>query len=211
MEYVDKNHFFDIPGFKGIYQINLNGQVFSIGRWVNANKGGKMFIGNEILSNWVDGNGYLRVKLTLDKKHRSYFIHRLLAITFIPNPENHPLVRHLDDNPLNLELSNLAWGTKKDNAQDSIKNGGFAFVGKGEKNHMYGRRGVLSPIYGKPYKGRIKKGADNPKSKIVFDTQTGIFYDSLSEASIAKNIPISRLSTILTWKTKINKTGLIYV
>lgn len=50
-------------------------------------------------------------------------VHRAVAIAFIPNPEGHPLVRHLDDVKTNNHVSNLAWGTYSDNAYDAIRNG----------------------------------------------------------------------------------------
>ena len=50
-------------------------------------------------------------------------LHKLLAEAFIPNPKNHALVRHLDDNKDNYDLDNLAWGTSKENWQDAIDNG----------------------------------------------------------------------------------------
>ena len=52
------------------------------------------------------------------------FIHRLLAELFIPNPdpENFKLVRHLDDDKTNNALSNLAWGSDKENYTDALKN-----------------------------------------------------------------------------------------
>lgn len=207
---IDNDFFVEIPGFDGIYLLNLNCQVKSVKRLVPSYGGGRMWVGDKILKNRVNNNGYFEVKLTHNNKHRNYPLHRLLAITFIPNPEKHPIVRHLDDVRLNLNISNLAWGTKKDNAHDSIKNGSFAFIGRGEKNHMYGRKGILSPVYGKPYNGVIRIGAKNPRSKLVFDTQTGIFYDTLTDASFAKGISISRLSQALTGVAKTNKTGLIY-
>lgn len=43
-------------------------------------------------------------------------------MAYIPNPNNYPIVRHLNDNPLDNRLANLAWGTQKDNVKDSIKN-----------------------------------------------------------------------------------------
>ncbi|MNJ09639.1 hypothetical protein D3C77_37860 [compost metagenome] len=49
--------------------------------------------------------------------------HRLVALAFIPNPNNHPLVCHRDDDPTNNHVSNLYWGTKSSNLKDAYKNG----------------------------------------------------------------------------------------
>ena len=61
------------------------------------------------------------------------YIHRLMGKAFIPNPNNLPLVRHLDDVPYNNDLENLAWGTNKDNTRDAIKNGHFRFATKEDR------------------------------------------------------------------------------
>jgi hypothetical protein len=45
-------------------------------------------------------------------------VHRVVAQAFIRNPDNLPVVRHLDDNPANNCVDNLAWGTQKDNMRD---------------------------------------------------------------------------------------------
>lgn len=57
-------------------------------------------------------------------RHRR-LLHRLVAEAFIPNPHNYPIVRHLDDDPDNNCVENLAWGTQLDNVRDCIKNGHF--------------------------------------------------------------------------------------
>jgi hypothetical protein len=55
---------------------------------------------------------------------KTHYIHRLVAQTFIPTEDpRHTVVRHLDDDRLNNNLNNLAWGNKKDNAKDAILNG----------------------------------------------------------------------------------------
>jgi hypothetical protein len=60
-------------------------------------------------------NGYLSISLAKNGRSRIQYIHRLLAITFIPNPENKPQVNHIDGNSLNNDLSNLEWATAKEN------------------------------------------------------------------------------------------------
>lgn len=66
--------------------------------------------------------GHLVVSLRDSPRHDSEYVHRIVAKAFLPNPENHPLVRHLDDNPSNNHVSNLAWGTYQDNADDRERN-----------------------------------------------------------------------------------------
>lgn len=74
----------------------------------------------------MDDHGHLGVSLSYNGKQYYYYIHRLMAKAFIPNPYNHPIVRHLNDIPDdNDDISNLAWGTQLDNHLDSVRNGNY--------------------------------------------------------------------------------------
>ena len=57
------------------------------------------------------------VSMTNDSVSKSYKVSRLVALAFIPNPENLPMVEHKDNNPLNNNVDNLKWFTQKDNTQ----------------------------------------------------------------------------------------------
>jgi hypothetical protein len=72
----------------------------------------------------INSGGYSFIRLRYGSGYDQLLLSRLLATTYIPNPKNLPLVRHLDDDPTNNTLSNLAWGTYDDNFKDSLKNGG---------------------------------------------------------------------------------------
>lgn len=71
---------------------------------------------------------YTQSLLNDEGKYVYGYLHRLVAMAYIPNPNNYPMVRHLNDNPLDNRLANLAWGTQKDNVKDSIKNNSFHFL-----------------------------------------------------------------------------------
>lgn len=62
-------------------------------------------------------NGYDFVKLN----KKSYSVHRLVALTYIPNPNNHPVVNHIDENKLNNKVENLEWITQKENCSAHSK------------------------------------------------------------------------------------------
>ena len=71
----------------------------------------------------VNKNGYSMLTLYEDGKNKTVYLHRLLAEAYIPNPDNLPVVRHLNDNKDDNRLENLAWGTKSDNEKDKFSNG----------------------------------------------------------------------------------------
>lgn len=79
---------------------------------------------NKILKGYIPKGAYPTVKL-IDYKQESKLvkIHRLLAIHFIPNPENLPLVNHKDGNKSNYSLDNLEWVSHKDNSKHAHKTG----------------------------------------------------------------------------------------
>lgn len=76
-----------------------------------------------LLSQSTDAKGYRAVNLRNHKAGRSYRVHRLVAEAFIANPEGLPCVRHMDGNPANNSLDNLAWGTYADNEADKRNHG----------------------------------------------------------------------------------------
>jgi hypothetical protein len=98
----------DIPNYEGIYQIDKEGNVKSTIRHGNTNSSG-------ILKQRVGRGGYKYVKLSKNGKVRNCTIHRLVALTFIENPNNLPMINHKDENKLNNCVSNLEWCTNKYN------------------------------------------------------------------------------------------------
>lgn len=117
-----ESDFIAIEGYEDRCQINRYGLV------KNAKTG-------KLLAVYKDRSGYLCVRLSLNGAKKHLKLHRLLAIHFIPNPDDLPIVRHLDDNKENNEISNLAWGTDKDNAADALKNGKNSWKNKTHCKH----------------------------------------------------------------------------
>jgi len=60
-------------------------------------------------------NGYNRVRLYDKNVGKNYFVHRLVAEYFLPNPDNKPQINHIDGNKLNNHISNLEWNTHSEN------------------------------------------------------------------------------------------------
>ena len=91
----------DIKGYEGLYAITEDGQVWSYRR-------------NKYLKQQQARN-YLSIELHKDNNRKNYFIHRLVAETYIPNPHNLPEVNHIDENKYNNCVDNLEWVSHKDN------------------------------------------------------------------------------------------------
>lgn len=72
----------------------------------------------------MDDHGHVGFSISCGNRRYNYvYLHREMAKAFIPNPRNYTIVRHLDDDPSNNYIYNLAWGTMKDNARDCRENG----------------------------------------------------------------------------------------
>lgn len=108
----------DIDGFNGLYAITSRGRVWgypndtrSKGHWLKPR---------------IDNQGYAKVGLYLgNKKYKWIFIHRLVAIAYIPNPQNKPFINHKDFNRVNNNIENLEWCTHWENMNYSYERGRF--------------------------------------------------------------------------------------
>lgn len=69
-----------------------------------------------------NGHGYLRFNWTSNGKHRTVYVHRLVAEYFIDNPNGYPEVNHIDENKTNNTLNNLEWCDRQYNNSYGTKN-----------------------------------------------------------------------------------------
>lgn len=112
-----------VPGYDGWYDVSDMGNVRS---WHPTNGGPLRSETPRPLDGCVYVTGYRMIQMH-DRSRQS--VHRLVALTFLGEPGGR-LVRHLNDNPLDNRVENLAYGSSSDNAQDALRNGRNANANK---------------------------------------------------------------------------------
>lgn len=112
----------DIDGYDGIYQVSDFGRIKSFFSGVNKLHG-------KLLKPNIGDRGYSYIMLYKGDKKANLLLHRLVAIAFMPNPENKPEINHIGKNSFGLidksynEFYNLEWSTRKENEEHATKNG----------------------------------------------------------------------------------------
>ena len=108
----------DIPGFEGYYQASNLGRVKSLDRYVNSRyPGSKMLKKGKILSPKVSNKGYLETTLMIEGKCFYKRIHQLIALTFLPNPNNYLQINHINEVKTDNRVENLEWCTAQQNIE----------------------------------------------------------------------------------------------
>ena len=97
----------DIPEYEGFYQVSNLGRIRR---------------NNNILKVRDNGYGYLTVNLCKNNKIKRKYIHRLVALAFLPNKDNLPQVNHKNENKQDNRVENLEWCTPKYNANYGDRN-----------------------------------------------------------------------------------------
>lgn len=117
----------DVAGYEGLYQVSSFGQVKRVQRYYNQLNGLTGNMNTKLLSELVmkqfeDEDGYLRIQLIKDGVRKKHFVHRLVALNFIPNPENKPEVNHKQGNKKDNRVELLEWNTTSENQRHAIAN-----------------------------------------------------------------------------------------
>lgn len=166
----------DIAGYEGLYEVSNLGRV-------------KSLITNKILKPSFDGKkNYLFVGLyKKGVKTKLINVHRLVAMAFIPNPNNYPQVNHIDENKINNRADNLEWCTIKYNSN----------YGNAKKNMIASRRrnnnmGLVA-MKGLATRNKYKlNGYEKPIKQ--FDLDGNFIQRWKSATEIQRQLSISRIS-----------------
>ena len=148
----------DIKGYENLYQVSNKGRVKSLGN------GKSNYSKERLLKTRKNKRGYIQVNFSKDGKIKMFYVHRLVAETFIPNPNNYPVINHRDETPCNNCVENLEWCTQKYNV--NYGTGKFRTAAKNSR----------------------------PVKCLDLETNKTTYYDSHKEAEIKMNIGYGTIS-----------------
>ena len=176
-----------IRDYEGLYEVSNLGGIKRLENDKNRKE--------KILKPYKNKLGYLCINLYRDNKVKQMYVHRLVAIAFIPNPENKPCIDHINTIRNDNRIENLRWVTYKENMNNELT-----------KEKLSGEN---SNNYGKPRSEEIKKkisesqkGGKNPKARGVFCYELNKSWDTSAEASRELNIDSSNITKCCKGKCK---------
>lgn len=155
----------DLEGYEGLYQVSNLGRVKALERVIT--------LPEKILEGTITENGYVQVRLTKDKTAKSELVHRLVANTFIPNPDNKPDVNHKLGIKTDNRVTELEWNTKSEN-----------------QLHAY-------RVLGKKSNYKPQKGENNGLSKLTWiqiQEIKALLAMNISQRKIAKQYNVSQVT-----------------
>lgn len=169
----------DIKDYEGLYQVSNTGKVKSLQRH-KKNHTKIQIVEEKIKNTRKDRQGYLLLDLYKDNKQKTIRVHRVVAETFIPNPENKETVNHMDGDKRNNEVKNLEWSSFKE-----------------QNIHFYEKKLKTDESIEKAIKAMNK--ASSKKTKCLSD---GVIYSSASEASRAAGVSASLIMRVCRGERK---------
>lgn len=172
----------DLPGYEGLYMVSDLGHVYSFPSIGKGKNGSPLTKRARILKPFAHRQGYQCVRLFINKTKKTVKIHRLVAITFLPNPDNKAEVNHIDGNKSNNHLTNLEWATRHQNVQHAFRTG-LMVARNGSKNES----AVLTDAQVAEIR---KKHSENP----------GLYYKTTAAEYGVDKTTIGKIVRIETWK-----------
>lgn len=146
-------------------QLELNGElydylIYSDGRIYSLNK-------KKFLKFFIAGHGYLYAHISHNKIKKNLSVHRLVAIMFIPNPDNKPTVNHKNGNKMDIDYNNLEWATYEEQIEHAYRTKLNKNIGENSHFNKYPKTKIIDickrltftddPIY------KIAKDLEVPK------------------------------------------------
>lgn len=158
-----------VVGYEGLYEVSNLGRVKGVERKLphNRNKNLTYIRKEKLLTSTKMNNGYLRVEMSNNGKHKLNLVHRLVALTFIPNPNNYREVNHINCDKSDNRVENLEWVSSSQNKIHALE------------NNLYQNNKVLL---------QIKNGVviNEYKSTKEAERKTGILCQNIGKVALCK-------------------------
>lgn len=170
----------DIPDYEGLYKMNNLGVVLNVKR-------------GRIVKPKINDGKYYQIKLSKENKRHFFYVHRLLALLFLPNPDNLPQVNHKteeklknivyinDDGTVNYEKTSIEWCTPDYNCN------------YGTRNKRIGDKLLNTPFFSKPV------------ACFSLNCELVKTYPSIGEASRDTGASVANISKICKYKGRVAK------
>lgn len=113
-----------------MYQISNKGRVKSVNRIFIKKNNARITVKGKVIKSYDLGRGYSGFSIQVNGHVKYFYVHRVVAIAFIPNPENKPFVNHINGIKKDNTVENLEWCTRQENVDHAIKNNLYS---RGEK------------------------------------------------------------------------------
>lgn len=174
----------DIIEYEGLYQISNLSSVKSLERYYfigkGQNKTSKITVEEKLLEIFQYENGYTYACLSKESKVKKFKIHRLIAIHFIPNPNNYDQINHINAIRNDNRIENLEWCTHSHNMKHKFKMG-----------------------------NQSNSGGNNASAISVINTKTGQIFGTIMEAADSVSMSRDSLYQKLKGN-RVNDTIFIY-
>lgn len=162
-----------VYGYDEHYVVSDTGTVYGRDRLVELPGGGVRVVKGLELAQKKNKEGYRTVVLCLNGENRTCYVHRLVAQSYIDNPDNLPYVNHKDGNPANNRVDNLEWVTHSQN------------VRHGYNSHL-----------------NSNQGGTHSFAVGVFDSQLGRKFDTVKQWAEARGLNYHTARNILNGFSK---------
>lgn len=174
----------DVPDFEGLYQVSDLGRVKSLARTARVQGDSCRRVAERILTPNKTRGEYLSICLCKNGKKTTLPIHRLVAQSFLANPEDKRTVNHINGDKKDNRATNLEWNTYSENISHAYKS-----LGRKPTKYWLGKGGPGSHFCKKIYQSDMNGNVLNK-------------FNSITEAAASVNLSLSTISSALTGKNK---------
>ena len=199
----------DVPEYEGLYQVSSKGRVKQIGQLYTDGRRGVASGEGRIINPQISRTGYYFHQLSCSGKRKTVYVHRMVAMAFIPNPNNLPAVNHKDEDKSNNCVENLEWCTFKYNNNYGCKwllrkHPERDAEIKAMKSYGYSVREIAAKYHlaQSTVRGILSRDFEEGQSEINQELRQLMINNDLSQYEIAQYLGVSSASVALWLNSK---------